>query len=116
MFDFLGGKNEHAKKRIDNYNLSDLKEIINSVTSGMSNKATSKNYGVRRSTWQFCLSDKFAKSSMGFPPVLTKEEEQLLAKQMTGCSRKGFPKRKLDMAGERLSRTTCQRMDWSTHF
>lgn len=80
------------------YDQKSLEAAIKDVTSGvLSKKAAAKKYGVPRATIQFRLSKNFKKTSCGPNTVLSEEEEELLAKWITECGKKGFPRRKDDV-------------------
>lgn len=63
----------------------------------MSKKAAARKHGVPRGTIQFRLSKKFTKAEHGPPPIVNKDEEDMLVKWISDCCRKGFPKRKEDV-------------------
>ncbi|KAG8299336.1 hypothetical protein J6590_103626 [Homalodisca vitripennis] len=82
----------------ERYKPEALQAALNDVKNGLlSKKAASKKYGIPRATIQFRLSSKFTRAERGPPPILSKEEEDLLEKWIIDCSKKGFPRRKEDI-------------------
>ncbi|KAI4466761.1 hypothetical protein MML48_2g00008229 [Holotrichia oblita] len=64
----------------------------------MSKKQASVVYGVPRTTKIFRLSEKFVKINHGPSPILTSEEELTLCRWLDVSAKKGFPRRKDDIA------------------
>jgi len=79
-----GIKKKAGKKCV--YNPADLRAALRAIQQGINKKSGHENYDTPRSTLQFQLNNKFLLSSMGLPPVLSKDEEQALVRWTTDCS------------------------------
>ncbi|KAF6213605.1 hypothetical protein GE061_011326 [Apolygus lucorum] len=98
-----GTKRKTERKKVvikrRRYSEESLQKATEAVKQGlMSQKHAEKTFGVPRSTIQFRLSDKFSRSALGRPTILTKEEEEEIQEWIMICASKGFPRRKLDIA------------------
>lgn len=71
---------------------------VDAVKQGMSKKQASVIYGVPLTTIIFQLSEKFVKINHGPSPILTSEEELTLCRWLDVTAKKGFPRRKDDIA------------------
>lgn len=79
------------------YKPEDLEAALTEIRGLKPKKVAAKEYIIPKFTFQFRLSSKFSKYSMGPLPVLSEDEEQLLIKWIIDCSQKRFPQSKLDV-------------------
>jgi hypothetical protein len=74
------------------YNKDSLKAACEEVKGGnMSERAAAKAYGVPRSTLKDKIAERYAHETAGRPPVLGKEEEELIVERLIMHGNWGFP-------------------------
>lgn len=105
------------------YGQNAMENALAAIQNGLSKKAASKLYGIPRTTLIFRLSEKFNKTDHGPPPVLTKQEEEILVDWIICNHKKVFLRRKKDVQAsvkqflaKILFIIICLEMDGSRHF
>lgn len=85
-------------KNFISFSNDNIAAAIHAVENGMSKKAASKQFNVKRSTLQFRLKNRDRPSfTCGPSSIISKEEEDVLVKWLLDCSKKGFPRRREDL-------------------
>ncbi|KAI4466542.1 hypothetical protein MML48_2g00008462 [Holotrichia oblita] len=72
-------KVKESSKYVKKYNEEQLQEALEAVRNGKPLREVSRKYNIPRATLQFRKSDKFVKPGFGPRPILSTEEEDILA-------------------------------------
>lgn len=83
-------KTHPGSRYLKNYAEEDVQNALKAMTTGMSLRQASREFGVPRATLQFRESEKFNKIGFRSNPVVSKGEEDTLVKWIVENMKKAF--------------------------